>query len=1218
MMLRLTAVSQKGLIGVAATSVLSVAAAVVVAVPPAQAAPNPVTLTDAGTAQSEAEAIRAAITSGERVEVLSERTELSQLFAEPTGGLTYEAGVVPQRVHRADGSWHDIDLTLAKGRDGAVRPAASTADVRFSGGGNGPLVTMVRQGSSLTVGWPLGPLPTPTLAGDAATYPGVLSGVDLVVSATEQGFTHVLVVKTAKAAAQPALRSITYDMGGDARVSRLPNGSLRAVANGALVATADVPAMWDSSASVGTGQVAGQNGIGISSAAKPGDTAQVADVATAVNTAGDLVLTPDARMLSETATYPVYIDPEWSKGKTRWAYATNNNASNGDTSVARVGKDPTSSKIYRSFFEFPTTEIKNKHIESAYVQMELDHSWSCDDTWTTMFHTAVIASTPRTTWSPRMIKKVAAATSHGNEAGGCGGTADPDMTVNFSGGNVTLLVQTVANKGATNLTVGFCACNENFEYESVTDRWKKFFPSKARLIANVDAKPGKPTGLQVAGVACISAGVSIGTTTPKFSATFPDADAGQSIKGTWEWAEAPVGQSMIGKTAPPATSASANTRRETQAVSGATNGKRFAFRVKGTDPAPYLQESPWSDWCFFTVDTAVPPVAVEVVELPAGPGMPGRFALSTPADDAATFRYGWSEAVTSAVIPDSVPGTPGKSATVTLTAPKYGINVLYVQAIDTANNKGYGSTEFLVGRPAPPVARFGLETYPGVDQPRALSDGQPTLGGDTPLTPANVTWVNDTRVLGGAVATVSGTSSALTTVGPVVDTTGSVSVAGWVRLAAVPSSADMGIAVQEGIDTAGFQLGTRLEGAPLTPRWSFLMKDADQQSSVTRAAVTSTAITAADVGRWTHIAGVYDRPAGKVRLYVNGKMAAEADRTAAPWAAPGRFAVGRGFSAGAPGGWAKASVVDVQVFGRVLVNHDFTGQLATDQFSGGVDEPGILAPVGVGRWGFDTAVACYQADTPGACAAPDGSAWSRRLRLTEGTGVDRGNRGPGLALSDVHFVEDPNDPKFGQATRQYGGSQRNVGPEGEAPLWQDAPVLRTDQSFTVSVWVQTADVVGTETRTAVAQRGNKMSAFYLGTRMLTVAGVATRRWAVMTVNKDEHLGETSVYVFAPSPLVDGDDAWTHLTVVYDAGAQQLRLYVNGDLAASAAQAPLWNAGGPLTVGSCWHTLDAGISEWRDQWRGGVDDLFVYQGAMTDAQVLALHDQQSAIEEEPWS
>jgi hypothetical protein len=36
-----------------------------------------------------------------------------------------------------------VDLTLERAGDGTVRPQASAADVRFSAGGKGPLVTLV-------------------------------------------------------------------------------------------------------------------------------------------------------------------------------------------------------------------------------------------------------------------------------------------------------------------------------------------------------------------------------------------------------------------------------------------------------------------------------------------------------------------------------------------------------------------------------------------------------------------------------------------------------------------------------------------------------------------------------------------------------------------------------------------------------------------------------------------------------------------------------------------------------------------------------------------------------------------------------------------------------------------------------------------------------------------------------------------------------------------
>ncbi|NMO51682.1 hypothetical protein HH310_10825 [Actinoplanes sp. TBRC 11911] len=109
-------------------------------------------------AADEVSATRLAASSDERVEVLSARTEYTQVFAEPTGHFTVESAVVPQRVHRADGSWADVDLSLVEG-SGDIRPRASVADVRFSDGGSGPMVTLVRSGESFTVGWPLGALP---------------------------------------------------------------------------------------------------------------------------------------------------------------------------------------------------------------------------------------------------------------------------------------------------------------------------------------------------------------------------------------------------------------------------------------------------------------------------------------------------------------------------------------------------------------------------------------------------------------------------------------------------------------------------------------------------------------------------------------------------------------------------------------------------------------------------------------------------------------------------------------------------------------------------------------------------------------------------------------------------------------------------------------------------------------------------------------------------
>jgi hypothetical protein len=71
------------------TAPVTAAAGAPVSAPSGQSTPSDPGATGVpGTAVSESAARAAAVASGRRVEVLSERTEFSQLFAEPTGRLT--------------------------------------------------------------------------------------------------------------------------------------------------------------------------------------------------------------------------------------------------------------------------------------------------------------------------------------------------------------------------------------------------------------------------------------------------------------------------------------------------------------------------------------------------------------------------------------------------------------------------------------------------------------------------------------------------------------------------------------------------------------------------------------------------------------------------------------------------------------------------------------------------------------------------------------------------------------------------------------------------------------------------------------------------------------------------------------------------------------------------------------------------------------------------
>jgi len=280
---------------------------------------------------------------------------------------------------------------------------------------------------------------------------------------------------------------------------------------------------------------------------------------------------------------------------------------------------------------------------------------------------------------------------------------------------------------------------------------------------------------------------------------------------------------------------------------------------------------------------------------------------------------------------------------------------------------------------------------------------------------------------------------------------------------------------------------------------------------------------------------------------------------------------------------------------------DLTGQLADDPGSGGVDEPGMLDPVEVGRWDFNAAVACYQVDLPDTCRAPDGAAWGRRLALTSGVDVGVGLTDAGLLLDGTHFAPDPADPLHGVATQEYGRSQRNTVGEGQPPQWQDTPVLRTDVAFTVSAWVRLDAVTGWRVVVSQDTVGTGFDGFELGFRD---SNDGEWYFAMRNSPAESDAAKSSIVV-APAENPTG---WHHVAATYDPGRRQVRLYVDGDPAGTATthvgHTP-WQATGPLVVGRS--DRPGGPGDWL---YGTVDDLIAYQGAMSDAAVKALHDLQS--------
>ncbi|MFF5144070.1 FG-GAP repeat domain-containing protein [Streptomyces sp. NPDC013157] len=226
--------------------------------------------------RTETEARALAKRTGKSVEVVTARTAKTTTWANPDHTLTTRIHVSPVRT-KIDGKWKAIDPTLRRTADGNWATTATTTPVVFSGGttgkatkshankasyvhpaayraesaADGPtstLVTLTTAGHTIDLTWP-GNLPAPQVESNEALYREVLPGVDLAVAANDGGFSEVLVVKSAEAAANPALRTISYGLSSPDLTMKLDSrsGSVHAYdADGNDVAATPTLLMWDS------------------------------------------------------------------------------------------------------------------------------------------------------------------------------------------------------------------------------------------------------------------------------------------------------------------------------------------------------------------------------------------------------------------------------------------------------------------------------------------------------------------------------------------------------------------------------------------------------------------------------------------------------------------------------------------------------------------------------------------------------------------------------------------------------------------------------------------------------------------------------------------------------------------------------------------------------------------------------------------------------------
>jgi hypothetical protein len=892
------------LAGLVSLVLMVTGAAVVLAAPsPASGAPSQVE-EQAAVAADERSALAAAEAQGQRVEVLSARTSYSQTFATPRGTLLVEEHVRPQWIQSTDGAWSPADATLVRSPDGSWSPRGSTAQMRFSGGGDAPLASIGADGSSVSLRWPE-PLPEPVVEGNVATYPDVAPGVDLQVVADVEGFTHLVVVRSPKALER--VREITLG-------TQLSGVSLRVAGTGAVEAvnsagevvfTGPSPMMWDSRDMAGGAAEADPDGGDAErggTAGEPGDAEPprgatepaMAPVSVAVEP-GRLVITPNAGMLADPQTvYPVHVDPTWVKvtGKrNHWSLLRKTfpnssffdpamgsihpgGASDSTRGIVRAGfvvEDRTYTD--RSVFNMATSAVRHRHVRKATFSLTQRWSWyNCGSTVRPVTELRAVTSfDSSTTWNSQPSWGSLLATS--NKIRKYGHSCGPQRA-EF---NVTGRVRSAADAGWSSVNLGLRARSETH------GNWSRF-DRDAKLSIEYNSAPNAPSSLRVQGKPCgtQSAPAYVTVNRPTFSARISDRDSGQQSFATefywWRNGQSRNGNDVLDD----ATSSNPGTATSSSIPASKALVDRVVYRMQART-RDGIDDSSWSATCWFQawLTTPNPPTDVVSTAYPeydpnapgsgsGGVGVQGQFTIAPPASglaDITHYAYTLDSGAPASAARTVAKRTDG-SAVFNLIPSRDDVNILRVWSKDKAGLFSQPVEYRFRVRPGDgPAARWVFDdaALPGVDDTghgNSLSvfNGAATTAGRAGVGSAvQLDGADDVLKADAALAQPHPDTGL-----PVpVRTNSTFTVAAWVRLETAGSTLVSTAVSVDGVNVSAFTLGY---SGP-DNRWRFAMPGSDVDNPSLARVLSSSAPVLA---RWTHLAGVYDASTGQLRLYVNG------------------------------------------------------------------------------------------------------------------------------------------------------------------------------------------------------------------------------------------------------------------------------------------------------------------------------------------------------------
>lgn len=1177
---------------------------------------------------TEERAVSAARKFGQPVRVESMTGALTETKALPDGRLEQVIHAAPVRTFKG-GKYVPIDTRLQRSADGGWEPATGP-NVVFSSGGSGPFARMAQAGKELSLTWPYGNLPTPTVSGNQATYAEVLEGVDLIVSATRDGFSHVLVVKTPQAARLPELADLRFTLGDRGlEVAATGSGALKAEDSGGagVVFEAEPAVMWDSSgaeavpqaspapsAGESTGEPADEGASSVvgSSVEAPGEGAEVADLR--VSVVGDeLRLEPDEAMLTDPdTTFPVYIDPAWHQktaGQHRMVSSVDPTGNTWFTSDEGLGYCHSSGVNMAScgsglkkrlLYQFPIAALDGQNILFAEFKAWETKAYDGTSRAVRLYRTKTISDA--TTWNNTNSWSFFYDHLQTKSANYGGGSVDPNWLV-FDGAGVRSAVQNAADEGVDKIAFGLMADNES-DYHF----WKRFrWDAQLRVLYNLPPRQPPTQNLKTLSQGQVTECVGPDDDLPRIvgkpqtlrvnSLPDPNGDLRQAeFQIGWNdgsgfaWRLGTNGNLLSNKASSPPWEldvSNLNIPADTR-IRWRVRGHDFKVNDNGNPTSEWQGTGPWSDrrevegmpiWppgfaCNLIWDSQSPRTPnLDSTDYPRdqwrdGVGKSGAFRITNPGvEPLAKYQYKFVHADGSTPVTD-LNCANWADCSFTWSPTRYGSWELQVWAIDQAGrSSGVAKYSFRVRQKVAEKAWWTLDQS-GTTMADRTGLNPATIVGPDAL-PAQVGRIDKALRLN--LTPDNPDRGHATTAGPLLDPGKSYTVSAWVKLTE-GGTPYMSVVSQDGQQGPAFRLQYRQENG--SPRWAMSVF---KQDVGTPADIRAVSKDAPRVGQWTHLVGVHDAAARKVSLYVDGELQQTASYTETdlqfPRAGGGPFTIGRTKWDGVNANYLVGLVDDVHIFDdSMTINADYVRDR-------------LFRPTVAARWRLDTTTGTSPV------TSPDDETPLQNAQLHGGAQVRTG-----AAACDGSVV--------GSGCLSLDGVDDH--------LRTSSPIMRTDQSFTVAGWAFLPNQMPQTTMTAFAQTGTSNSAFTVrwnhragGCRQEEtpegdMTEVCVGRWEIEMPDQDAAPTEPRARATSRfSRRVRDDVRPDHLVLVYDAMSDQMSLYVNGvieDTASNVARAQVpssfYSTSGEFLIGAVKKNGTQG-----EYFSGLIDDVWVYRGAL---------------------